>query len=409
MTDKRARKILMIIVGCVFVLCTIIGLIFPRLIKSDGKIFLDWGDWILENGAGSFLKKINTDYPPITLAIIIAQAWFARITHMPRFLEYYMFSIIPTLALCAGTVLFYLVLRHFNVDYKRSLWLTAAYGFMPAMLFNIAIIQFDTVLAMFVLLAVLLYLKQRYFWVMLVSGIAILTKLHFAYFVFPLLFVAVVYQMHKRGKILHLIALLAGIGLAGLCVYIPFMWNEIKHGNVFYIFYAVTKPLIKRNIFSMNAFNTMFIANLFNWHRYTHYMFWYSIVNLIIFALITAFSIFLFLKSPSDKNLLLLLAFNIIALFMITTSMYDRYTIPALGLLLIASSVIVDRRLSFITWFFYIQTASSIVINPIKHAPPDGLATYLIAGSFIGLLSTLAFIYFVYLTLRLTRTPEVSK
>ena len=396
MTKERVKWTLAAIVGGVFLLCSVIAFIFPIIIGSDGKTFLEWGHEMVDHGIPSFYAlSRNTDYPPITLLIIYAVVWFSRLVHAPVLLEYYFLDIIPILSICAGVVLFYLLARHFGLKERLSLWLAGAYGFMPALLLNVAIIQFDTTLAMFVLLALWLYVKERYLSVIIVSGVATLTKLHFAYFIFPLLFVAVCYQMFKRHRIGRLCLFCGIVGVVGLGLYAPFVINEFARGNYFYLFDAISRPLLKRNIFSMNAFNTLFITSLTTFQKDTFIPSWYPFVNFVIFFMIISATIYLFFKNPSDKNMLMLTAFNNLALYMITTSMYDRYLIPVLAALLLAGYVYNSRKIKFVAYYFYIVVPINIVLRSLN-LQASTMWYYVVVGSVFGVMSTIVFFYLVH-------------
>lgn len=368
MTPRRIKQILAAMCAGIFLVCLIAHLIWPLYFRADATTFIRWGDWIMDNDINNFLWKVNNDYPPLAILLITFNAAIMRLFGMSEMWKYYFHTITPTISLCVGMILIYLLLRHFNISQKKALILSAVYGFNPIFIYNIIYGQFDVLLTMFALLAVYLYVKQRYFWVIGVSVIATLTKLHFAYFIFPLLFVAVVYQMYKQKKIWRLTWFIGIIGIIGICAYSFFMWSAVIRGNYMHFITVLTSPLLKRSGLSMGAFNFLYVFNMFSMQYSVQYPFWYMYINFIVLSAILATSVYFFLVKPTDKQLIMVLALYGIALYLFTVAMDNRYVFPSFAILFLAVFICGEKRPIYTTYLLFGMMLINNLYIPFKQA-----------------------------------------
>lgn len=384
LSKKREILFLSLIAGGTFILLTVISLLFPRFLNVDGPTFLAWGNIILDSGLQDFYTNVNTDYPPLTLLLISCFSWIAKACHMNMTFTAYVFKLPGLIALAASVFVIYYLLREFKHPQKKSLWIAAALGFAPMLLANVLWTQYDTILILGLMVALLLYIRKHYLLVLTVSIIVTLFKLHFAFFFAPLLCAAVFYQMFKQKKLLRLGLFIGGCVLAVVVIYLPFMLTT--GGSVSKILHILTEPLLKRNSYLLTGLNTLFMFKSINGYMLPS---WYGIINWLIILSIIIGTIYMFIKNPTDINLVLLTAFCNTALFMLTPGMLERYMVLCMGAMFVATQIINRKNLFIVNYYFYFaQFANAMLVF--------GNRVQSILGTCIAITSTVVFGLFVY-------------
>ena len=317
----------------------------------DLDCFKTWGSNILDMGTGNFYEygyDRPTDYPPIYMLICALMAAICRALNANAFWQDFLFRLPTVFIFVANIYLFYQIARHFKMSSKKSSILTLVFAIAPAIMIDIKWGQVDCFTMFFVMISTLMFLKQKYFASMICCTLGLLTKIQFI-FILPVLGVAILYRYIKEKKIGRFFLNLLICLLIYFIVYLPFIYKQLGQGDIFYIFRVLIDQITHYQTYATNAFN-LYTGLGLNGDIYPN---WYYIINFIIIFVFVALSVFLVIKNPSDKNVVLLSSYLVTAIFMMSTSMHERYMLAVIGIMLIISHVINSKKLLIINYFFY--------------------------------------------------------
>lgn len=351
MTQKRKSMLILCgIAAGAFIITCILNIFIPP--HSDIRYFKIWGNQILTSGTSSFYEKgfgSAAEYPPVYLIISACISWVCRITHANQTAENFFFRLPSALILIGSVFSFYHLARSFFLE-KKSLILTAVFAFAPAIIIDIVWGQADCFIMFYILSALAAFVKKKYFLTMLVCVLGVLTKLQFLFFI-PLTGVAIFHRMYKEKKLKKLIGYISACLAAWIILYLPFTFKQIFQGRFFYMFELIFSVFGHLGNFANNAFNiyTAIGLNFVNTQNFGGPIF-AGIMLIVILC-----PVMLFIKKPTDVNLILLTAFTFTAAFMLMTGMHERYMLPVFGAMLIAAHIIKNKNLLIVNYFFYVM------------------------------------------------------
>ncbi len=329
-----------------------IAMICLPAFHHDLDCFKTWGGNILDMGTGNFYEygyDRPTDYPPIYMLVCALMAAICREVNANTFWQDFLFRLPTVFIFVVNIYLFYQIARHFKISSKKTLILTLILAIAPAIMIDIKWGQVDCFTMFFVMISTLMFLEQKYFASMICCTLGLLTKIQFI-FILPVLGVAILYRYIKEKKIGRFFLNLLICLLIYFIVYLPFIYKQLGQGDIFYIFRVLIDQITHYQTYATNAFN-LYTGLGLNGDIYPN---WYYIINFGIIFIFVALSVVLVIKNPSDKNVVLTSAYLVTAIFMMSTSMHERYMLPVIGIMLIISHVINSKKLLIINYFFYI-------------------------------------------------------
>ena len=320
---------------------------------TDLYCFKTWGGDIVDMGTGNFYEHgfgRPTDYPPLYMLICALMELICGGVHANEFWRDFLFRLPSVLIFVASIFVFYQIAKHFKMSSKKSLIITLIFAVASAILIELAWGQADCFTMFFVLISILMFLKHKYLASMIFCTFGLLTKLQFV-FILPVLGVAILYRYIKEKKIGRFFLNLLICLLIYFVVYLPFIYKQLGQGDVFYVFKIILDQIGHFQMFAANSFNLYTGLGL----NFVSYPTWYLAINFLIIIIFAALSIFLIIKNPSDKNVVLMSSYIFTAIFMMSTNMHERYMLPVIGIMLIIAHVINAKKLLIVNYVFYIM------------------------------------------------------
>ncbi len=315
----------------------------------DMGTFTAWALHAADKGLPNFYASgMFADYPPGYVYVLYLIGLVQKFFSLP--LDSRLFLLILKLpAIIADILISFLIFRYASKKIGRLLaaGISLLFVFAPAVILNSAIWgQVDSVFTLFILVMLLLLIKNK---LVIASGIfafAILIKPQALIFT-PLLFFAFI----KKGRLYpFLISMAWGLGVFVLGI-LPF---SIVQGP-FWIFGQYLKTLASYPYASLNA------ANLFaffgrNWapNSGTFLFFSYSTWGLLFILAIVGWAAALFFKGKGKESYLFIALTIVTAAFVLSTKMHERYLYPALAIGLISFISLKDKRIFLLSGFLSI-------------------------------------------------------
>jgi len=309
-------------------------LLFPlQGYPIDTGDFTSWYNTAVQHGIRPFYSLAGfADYPPFNVYIFwffgsIANAINLSITTMVK--------VVPNLFDLATGVIIYLFTRK-QASSKIALLATGFYLFNPAVIFNAAVWgQYDAVYTFFLVLSLVLVLKNKPEMSAIAFALGILTKPQ-GIALLPL----VAYMIWRKNGVKKLLTSVACFAATVFVVILPFEWSNpitFLSGIYFgaYGGYAFT---------SINAFN---LWGLFGLWLPDGGLF---IVGWILFAAATLFTLFVLHKRyhVSGDYLMIFAAFMLLfSFFMLPTRIHERYMFPAMAMLALMVPLLSKTRLLY--------------------------------------------------------------
>jgi Gpi18-like mannosyltransferase len=338
---KKETAILAAILGASFI---VRFLLFPlQGYQNDMSTFLSWFGTAADYGPRVFYSVVSwCDYPPFNVYLFWGFGSLAKsLSLFGTPVASYIVKLVPNIFDIATSILIFLFVRK-HLSFKLSLAAAALYAFNPAVIFNAAVWgQFDAIYTFFLLLSLVLALKDKPELSAVSFAVGVLTKPQ-AIALLPL----VVFLIFKKNGLKRLLfSVLAFTGTVFLVI-LPMEWSNpfTFLSNIYfgaYSGYAVT---------SANAFNLWGLFAL-----------WAPDGNLFIlgwalFGAFATFVLFVLNKRVNESGTLLVLfsAFMLLfAFFMLPTRIHERYLFPAIGMLALMVPFMKKARL-----FYGIVTAT---------------------------------------------------
>lgn len=309
-------------------------LLFP--LKGDSYDLGAFESWIgvATQRLSTFYSVYNwCDYPPFSICIFWGFGNMAKLVGLFNMANIaFLVKFIPALFDLATSALIYFFLRQ-RLSFKLSLAATAFYAFNPAIIYNVAVWgQYDALYTFFLVLALILALKNKPELSAVVFALAVLTKPQ-AIALAPLM----VFLIYKKGGLKRLFYSSLGFIAAFFMVILPFEWsNPVTFlSGIYLVGYDNYK------FTSVNAFN---IWGLLGFLRPDGDLF---IVGWILFGLLAAAVLYILSRrlDSADESFTVFCAFMLLfGFFMLQTRMHERYLFPAIGMLALAVPFIKKAR-----------------------------------------------------------------
>ncbi len=408
---------------CVLVLLIAAGLIIRivyamdyRGFNVDMNCFTAWGSRMLANGPFRFYSAdYFCDYPPLYMLILAIPSAIINLAGLSTASAGAWLLLKSPAIICdilISVVLYCICKRKYP---KYALFAAGAYLFNPAVIVDSASWgQADSVLMLFMLLAVYYMIKKKLWLSVIWYALGLLAKPQ-ALMLAPVMLVGAITLCVRslKGKLapdmktsrrtaLHflysMLGILAGFVLISIAMRSdqPWYWLFAKYfGTMGSYRYA-----------TLSAFNLMGLLGG-QWAKDTAPVLGALSYRVLGFALLAVvFAVFALLyywrKQPKNRSLFLLGAWLTAAIFVLAPYMHERYLYPVLALLPAAFIVYGDRRiinvLAALSFTSYVNVAQVLYL----HCEPNdtnGLG-YFAAGDPLFLagcaLNVLMFIYFTY-------------
>ncbi len=337
-----------------------IGFIFRVILAVSFKghgidigTFTAWALHAANKGLPNFYAGgMFADYPPGYVYVLYLIGLVQKLFTLP--LDSKLFLLVLKLpAIIADILISFLIFRYASKKIGRLLavGISLLFVFNPAVILNSAVWgQVDSVFTLFILVMLLLLIKNRLAIASGIFALAVLIKPQALIFT-PLLFFAFI----KKGHLYpFLVSMALGLGVFVLGI-LPF---SIVQGP-FWIFGQYLKTLASYPYASLNATNLFALFGR-NWapNSGTFLFFSYSTWGLLFILAIVGWAVALFFKGKGKgkgKERYLFVALTIVtAVFVLSTKMHERYLYPALAIGLISFIYLKDKRIFLLSGFLSI-------------------------------------------------------
>jgi Gpi18-like mannosyltransferase len=229
----------------------------------------------------------------------------------------------PTLFDLATSALIYLFVRK-QLSSKQAILTTTLYAFNPAIIFNVAVWgQFDAIYTFFLIVSLILALKNKPQFSAVVFAVALLTKPQ-GIALLPL----IIYLIYRKSGWKNLLTSAAAFVGTVFLVILPFEWsNPVTFLSRIYFgaydWYHFT---------SVNAFNVWGMFGMWRPDQAFYLIGW------TMFGVVTAFTLYVLHKrfTYSGTILVVFCAFMLLfTFFMLPTRIHERYLFPAISMLVL--------------------------------------------------------------------------
>ncbi len=329
---KREITILALLLALSFL---VRALLFPQQgYPIDTGDFISWFNTAAQHGIRPFYSLAGfADYPPFNVYIFWAFGSTANALHMNMSA---MVKLVPNLFDLATGFLIYVFVRKLT-NFNIAIFSTALYVFNPAVIFNAAVWgQYDAVYTFFLVLSLLLALRNKPEYSAVAFALGILTKPQ-GIALAPL----IILLIYKKDGLKRLLTSILAFAATVFLVILPFEWSNpvtFLTGIYFgaYGGYAYA---------SINAFNLWGALGLL----------WVPdgglfIVGWLLFGVAAAFTLYLTHRrfKISGDYLAIFAAFMLLfSFFMLPTRIHERYMFPAMAMLALMFPLLKKTRLLY--------------------------------------------------------------
>ena len=334
------------------------ALLFPlQGYPIDTADFTSWYNTAVQYGIRPFYGLAGfADYPPFNVYIF----WFfGSLANAVNLSISTMVKVVPNLFDLATGVIIYLFTRK-QASSKIAFLATGFYLFNPAVIFNAAVWgQYDAVYTFFLVLSLVLTLKNKPEMSAVAFALGILTKPQ-GIALLPL----IAYMIWRKNGVKRLLTSVAAFAATIFVVILPFEWSNpitFLSGIYFgaYGGYAYT---------SINAFN---LWGLFGLWVPDGGLF---IVGWALFAVATLFTLFVLHKRyhVSGDYLVIFAAFMLLfSFFMLPTRIHERYMFPAMAMLALMVPLLSKTRLLYAALTATLFVNEAYVMYALNAAYPN--------------------------------------
>lgn len=307
------------------------ALLFPvKGYPIDTGDFIYWFNTAAQHGVRPFYTAAGwADYPPFNVYIFWAFGSLAKAVGVSMAT---MVKLVPNLFDLATAGLIFFFVRK-QASFKYAIIATALYAFNPAVIYNTAVWgQFDAVYTFFLIISLLLALRDKPELSAVTFALGLLTKPQ-SIALLPL----IVFLIFKKSGLKRLLFSVLAFTATVFLVILPFEWSnpvtflsDIYFGA--YGGYAFT---------SINAFNLWGMVAMWAPDGYLY------IVGWALFGAVAAFTLFVLHKRfhVSGDWLAIFAAFMLFfAFFMLPTRIHERYMFPAMSTLALMFPLIKKTR-----------------------------------------------------------------
>jgi dolichyl-phosphate-mannose-protein mannosyltransferase len=356
-------------------------LLFPiQGYENDTNTYLSWFNTAAQNGVRPFYSVVSwCDYPPFNIYLFWSAGSIINALSLSGQAAVNVLKMVPTVFDLATTTLIYLFLRK-QLTFKQTLLGTALYAFNPAVIFNVAVWgQFDVIYTFFLVLSLILALKNKPEVSAVVFAAGLLTKPQ-GIALLPLVALLIYKKSGVRRLLLSTVAFVVTIFL----VILPFEWsNPITFlSNIYfgaYSTYAYT---------SINAFNLWGMFGLWIPDGNLYVLGW------ALFGAFAAFTLYVLHKrfKVSGEWLAFFAAFMLFfAFFMLPTRIHERYLFPVISILALMFPLVKKARI------FYVALTATLLANQAYVLYYLNLDAFIPSGDLVVLaISIINLVMFLY-------------
>ena len=394
--DPGQAKFIILTLLCVGLLLRISAATLVAGHSFDISTFKSWATAAANNLFQVYSTSRSIDYPPLYMYILFL---IGKIGSIPAMSPYYtlLLKLPSIIADIATSYLIYKLARKY-LSLELSILLSAFYIFNPAIIINSTFWgQVDSFFTLIIVGAVLALSELRIGLASALFMAAILMKPQGIIFL-PVLFFELLRQKNLKNFIK---AAVCALGTAAIIV-LPFS----LHNDVLWIFKLFAKTVGEYPYASVNAFNLFSLLGAnYKSDAATWLILSYHTWGMIFIVLVTAYSWFIYIKGNSSRFIPAVALLQIVGVFTLATSMYERYLFPAAALAILAFIYLRDKRLLFLAGGFstsiYINT-HVVLFGTIQDSP-----TLIITSLFNVLL--LAYLMKVLFDIAIKKVPMVLR
>lgn len=309
--------------GLLFCAFAVRLILFPlQGLQGDINTYQSWFNLAANHGVRPFYSLVGfCDYPPFNVYIFWVGGSLANVVSSFGVSAVYIVKLIPTVFDVATSVLIFFFVRQ-QLPFKQSFAATALYAFNPAVIFNVAVWgQFDAIYTFFLVLSLLLALKNKPKSAAAIFAVGLLTKPQ-GIALAPLLVFVIIRKSGLRKLVYS-----AGVFLATVfAVILPFEWSN----PVSFLSSAYFGAYNRYEVTSVNAFNFWGLFGL--WAPDGSFF----LVGWALFAVCAGLTLYVLHArwKVSGDWLAVFCAFMLFfAFFMLPTRIHERYLFPAISIL----------------------------------------------------------------------------
>lgn len=298
--------------------------------SSDMSCFIGWSGAIFQNGISQFYKlDMFHDYPPGYMYVLYVIGAITKLFKLQDGAVLYAIIKLPAIIcdLLASVIVFKVARKKFSDGISTIL--ASLYLFNPTTIVNSSLWgQVDAVYALFILMMIYLISEKKMIASYFVYAIALLIKPQ-AFIFAPVLIGGIVENVfldNFSGK-KFIINLGTGLGAIALIFILALPFGLTQVIEQYRITIMEQYPYL-----TVNAMN-LWGALGKNWNALTPFA---SVVGYVFLAAITAYALYLFLKSKNKSKYYFTGAVLAFFTYMLSTKMHDRYAFPVMILMLMA-------------------------------------------------------------------------
>ena len=310
---------------------------------TDISCFIGWSGAIFQNGISQFYKlDMFHDYPPGYMYVLYIVGAVINLFKIQEGAVLYAIVKLPAIIcdILAALIVFKISRRKFSDNVSTIL--AAMYLFNPAAIVNCSLWgQVDSVYTLFILMMIYLVSEKKMFASYFVYAIALLIKPQ-AFIFAPLLIGGIIENVFMDNFSIKKLMTNLSIGalaiITMLLLALPFGLPQIIEQ------YKIT-IMEQYPYLTVNAMN-LWGALGKNWNQLSPVT---GILGYTLIAAITAYSLYLFLKSKNSAKYYFVGGVLAFFTYMLSTKMHDRYAFPVMILMLMAF-VTTSSKKNYITY-----------------------------------------------------------
>ncbi len=337
-------------IGFSVYMISIIGYMGVEKFVKDFDVFLMWSKMLLDDG----LKGFMTEYPPIGLYILAAIQWFLRLFGLG---DHYLAAL---LTMKMPSILASLCISYIGYKWAKkegwginSLFIMIAIAFNPAFIINASMWgQMDMLMILIAVVSFYFLKFEKYAFAVIMYTLGCLVKPQMIFFapIFGMFAILPMFDKDKRKK--HIKKIIPAVIISVGVFFIAALPFKEKFTDLWIVEFFT-------HISSEHPVNTASAFNLFGLHGgsfkpYTNSFLFadYKTWGYIFIGIICAACVFLVLKDKKRRNIFLLSAFCMAAVFTLGVSMHERYVLSVAALIGI-SYIFTKNKHALIAYILY--------------------------------------------------------
>ncbi len=420
---ETTRLCIMIGIICVGVVARIHYAMDYKGFSVDINCFWSWGATMLEHGPFDFYSVTFCDYPPLYMMLLAIPSWLIN-TLGVKYGSGEGWLIIKLMPIICDIIIAGFIFKVADKKLpKMSLLLAAAYLLNPAVIVNSASWgQVDSVLLLFIVLAIYYIIKKKLWLSVIFYAIALLIKPQALLFAPVMLVGAITICINawkgkladdlgaSRKQIYYFIYAMLGI----LATFVLLSVTMRGEQDALWLFNKYFATMGEYKYAALSSFNllTLLGGQWANIDKAVIGPISYGILGIVLLVGVMALFGWLYYTKRKNRNLFLLGAVLIAGIFVLGPYMHERYLFPVLALLLMAYIVHTDKRLLYVFALFsatsYINVAQVLFlhyepsdVNGVGYFASDD--TLLLIGSAVNVL---IFAYLVYVAFTIIKKGD---